>query len=1029
MSRSRWSRQHSLKIDKRNIEDIQERIRELAASYTPEWRFDEKDPDIGSTLGILFSKQMMENVGRYNQVLDKYHTEFVNMLGISLLPAKPASSVVLLELAQDTIPGVEVKRRTKLLSGREDERHVFETVSGIYVSGSQMKYAFMTDGEEGTIVPLLGHFEAAKLLDDFWIRQETEAEIGQDIEQQDLMEETILEMQQASNRLKPFVLFGTEVKGIEQNALLFFHESVFDVEDDNIYVKVIEQEKTNDLFAQIKEGRYHFSYYSKDGFVRVEECEFGKDGQSIILKKTKENQKVVVGDVAYSVLMLDTNQPVTESQRVERILFSSSGKMCPIEFAGNGVTDFDVQEFDPFGNTISLFQECHIGHDAYFAKKGAHVKLQFEVSYLEHEISLTKQQEDEQLKIIKKKPRTFWTDTQADAYVEEISLEYFNGIGWKKLPSRHEYRGMFSVEKKGHYEISFDCPKDWQATSVGAYEGRTIRLQILKSDNCYMRPCIHHYPHIVNPQVSYSYEGNYVDPQRVMSVAGTSRIDVTGRVQEGKGYTAFAKNKYGEDALYLGFHKKFEAGPISLLFQLEEGIRCEGLDLKFAYSTAQGFKQMKVVDHTAKMSRTGVVMFVPPANMVPTMVEGKQAYWIKISRSRQQREKEVLPRILGIYPNAVEVQNVETRPEQEFYLEEAAPNMLFDLGISDILDIDLWVNEMGQHTVDEMRRMLREKPECVRAEYGPLGEITALYVKWEEAEQLYGETPERIYGLDRMNRQLFFGDGIHAQIPRVLDDVAFRVTIRCCAGTAGNVEAGQITESLGNLLYINGIFNPIKAFGGSNMESLDNALERGANILGSRNRLVSLLDYEREILAHSDNIDKVKGITGLSVTGEMDEESVAFALLLKDFAAGSYSFHYEAGNLKQYLLQNCEITVAPEHLHIVEPIFVTVSVDVWLQLHNKEEHFEVQNLLSKTMEEYLNPVATQFYEGWEIGVLPQKSQIMMKLTALAGKAVIKKVFISAKYTDHMGTHEKELSEVECTPYMVCRSGVHEIHQM
>ena len=63
-----------MKIDKRTATDIENRIAELAASYVPEWNFDRENPDIGSTLAILFAGQMKDNIDRFNQVLDIYHT-------------------------------------------------------------------------------------------------------------------------------------------------------------------------------------------------------------------------------------------------------------------------------------------------------------------------------------------------------------------------------------------------------------------------------------------------------------------------------------------------------------------------------------------------------------------------------------------------------------------------------------------------------------------------------------------------------------------------------------------------------------------------------------------------------------------------------------------------------------------------------------------------------------------------------------------------------------------------------------------
>ncbi|MBQ2830884.1 MAG: hypothetical protein IJF15_07730, partial [Oscillospiraceae bacterium] len=87
-----------LTLDPRTQTDLCRRVEELAASYTPEWRFDRDDPDIGSTLALIYASQMAENIRRMNQLPEKYHTEFVNMLGLTLKPAYPASGTVVVEL-------------------------------------------------------------------------------------------------------------------------------------------------------------------------------------------------------------------------------------------------------------------------------------------------------------------------------------------------------------------------------------------------------------------------------------------------------------------------------------------------------------------------------------------------------------------------------------------------------------------------------------------------------------------------------------------------------------------------------------------------------------------------------------------------------------------------------------------------------------------------------------------------------------------------------------------------------------------
>lgn len=1011
MNQKNWN---ELKIDKRSREDIEDRIEELASSYVPEWHFDRENPDIGSVIAKIFAAQMAGNIKRYNQVLERYHTEFVNMLGISLLPPKPATATVVMDLVRDTIPGATVYKGTKLLAETEQEggQIIFETAHNLYVTNSVLEAVFMTIESDGKIIPLKGRFEPAWITDGTVMAEEEEEAFDGEEE----------------NGLTPFRLFGSELNGIQKNALLLYHSIVLDVENNNIYMKLQGNSK---LIKKIEEKRYRFYYLAEEGLIPVEKVQVLSDGETVILRKEKKNLKTELEGKQYSLLALVAEEPVEENLSVSRIAMSSSGDRAFADFAGSGATDFDVQSFDPFGDTLSLYQECYLGHDEYFSKAGSTVCLEFELSYREHRILNTVQGEDTKLKIIKKKPKVIWTDMPADTRAEEISLEYFNGIGWKKLKTFQETGDMFARDREGTYEISFVCPYDWQETGVGAYQGRCIRMQVLKADNCYMRPCIHHYPHIKNLKVSFSYESHYMDAERLISIVGTGRQELTKAVKEGSPFVAFSRGMYTTDALYLGFSRKMESGPVSILFRMEEGSRFEGTKCRFEYSTAKGFKQMKVLDYTMDMSRSGTVMFMPQADMHAITLEGRKEYWIRISPvdARRIPREGALPVIKGITPNAVQAANIETRAEEDFYLDESLPDMSVSLGVPYILDIDLWVNEKGKYSGRQMIQLAKEHPDTVRAEYDILGEISSFYVKWQETDRLDDPPSKQCYMLDRMNSRLIFGDGISGEIPRVLDDVAFKVTIRCCNGKEGNVAPGRINDSLENIMFVDSIANPVKAYGGSNIEDLDSALQRGANILSARRRLVSMEDYIREIKSFSDTIDKVRCVVGRTIHGEKNDNAVTFVILLKDFAEGSYSFHSVSGKLKKHLMESCELTIAPGDFHIAEPIFVEVSVDIWAEVLQMDDSFEVQNLLQESLERYLNPISSGYGDGWEIGTMPKKAQLMMRLNVLKSKAVIKKMAAVVKYTDQQGTHEMDLEDMEESPFVICKSGRHRVNIM
>lgn len=996
-------------LDKRELADIHETINKLAKTYTPEWNFEKNNPDLGSVIGIIFAAQMEDNLRKYNQVMDNYRVEFVNMLGISLLPARPACVTVIMELVENSIPGIPVKKGTKLLAAREGEEEnqiVFETIQEVYITHSKLQDIFTVSGESGKIIPILGNFKKLPLIEGMEIEEETQIEQAGG---------------EGGNVFPAFSLFDDTAEGIDQNAIVIYHERLFDVEMENIFLRFA---GNGELLRKVEEGKFILSYYCENGVVPVEK--WWVEGNTLRIQKEKPCKKVVFLEKEYSVLALQALESVEHVLELEDIVISSEGKYQLPGFIHTGTTDLEEEKFAPFGDSLSLFAECYIGHDTYFSQKGAKVTVDFEVSFEIHEMGMSMQQEKEELKVIKRKPRIVSYDVCPDTFPEEISIAYFNGTGWKRLETMGEYRYLFAKGLAGRCHMEFEAPGDWEESSIGGYHERCIKIQLLRADNCYMQPCNHHYPVISNMQIAYTYKGQYERPHRLERICGSNKMDLTSQLVKGEGFTAFAKSEYDRNALYLGLHKKLEEGPVSILFQIEKESNFKGMRISFEYSSQQGFKQMKVLDHTENMSTSGTVLFMPPSDMAALEIEGKKRYWIKIVEVKRGRGSCSL--IKDIKLNALEAYNIETLEEEDFYLDEVKPFMEFKLRATNILDADVWVNETDKVSPRQMKTMLEEMPGEIRAEYNFKGELENFFVRWKEIDSFdTAEKEGRSYILDRMNNSILFGDGVSTMIPNNLREVAFMVQVRCCDGQYANVDTDTIQETFGNLMFVNRIYNPIPAYGGSNMENVENALRRGANILSARRRLVSEADYIREIKAFSDNIDKVDCIVGFDLDGRKKDTKIRCVILMKDFRSGSYSFCKLQDRIKDHIKSCCELVIKEDDLYIVEPVFVEISVELWVEVMKMEEGFELQNRFQKELDAYFEPIGEGGKHGWDIGVLPGNSQILMKLNALKGTVIIRKTVITASYKDEAGVHEKELVCLKHNPFYVCTGGKHKVH--
>lgn len=985
-------------IDKRKREDILNQIARFAASYVPEWQFDETNPDIGSVLALLYADEMEENIRRYNTLLERDYIELMNMLGISLKPAFPARGIVLLALSGNTIPGFKLKKGIKLLGGEEGEENlVFETAHSIYVTESKLKSAFMVSGKNGKVIPLLGEFP--------------EIEYGK----KPIVSESICAY--------PFPLFDFRKEGYGKYGLVLYHPYLFDVTENDI---LIQFRNAPQLAQEIMEGRYCLSYYGEEGFQPFDALSLVSE-ECIAVRKAGNCTKVEENGEACSMLLLEPKEIPKESVAVSDLRFSSSGEQRRPDFIWNGTTELDAERLLPFGETIGLYSELYIGHDEYFSKQQAEITLSFRLDFETHLVSIPRQQQEAELKVIKKKPKKDVLGAPAEIFADEITVEYYNGIGWRRLVTKEPVKQLFGLDKPGLCEIHFSAPKDWKEAETGGCAGRSIRIQIVRADNCYYQPALHHYPVMRDLKISYTYGNHFERPMKLVSYQGSSRKDLTSALAENSVTPIFSISSYQETALYLGFDKKMEDGPVGLFVQAEEMEGYAKGKLVFSYSTREGFSRLKLLDHTDGLSHTGLILFIPPTDMAKRTLEGQEAYWIKITDEKHYFEEEPMQRpvILDIQTNAVEVDNIDTMTEDAYYIDVFGPNMQFALNAQNILSLEVWVNEMGLFSETEMRRMLMEERERTKAEFSFLGEIEEFYVKWEEVDNFdCSVSGDRHYIVDRMNGRLIFGDGVHVQIPRNTKGVAFKVIMSRCDGELANIEAGKIGTSLGGLMFVEKITNPIQTFGGMNMETVEEALRRGTTVLNSRNRLVSAQDYEREALNFSRQIAQAKVIVGRKKSGNTVPGAISLVLLMQDYAEGEHSFLRMRKRLQKHLMEKCELSVGEGGLEIVQPIFVEVSVEAWVWIIHADDSFEVQQDLCRVLEEYLNPLKNS---GWEIGRMVKAAQIELRLHMEKGKALLKRLMITAKYTDERGCHEEDLEKLAGNPYVLVVSGNHKIH--
>jgi len=138
-------------LDDRRYDDIVAEIRTRIPRYTPEWRpqwSDLNDSDPGVILAQTFAWLADMLLYRMDQVPELQYLKFLQLVGIELLPAQPASTEITLAVAAGvTTPTVLVPPRTQASAASDDGTPiVFETDSALTALTAELRAVQAYDG-------------------------------------------------------------------------------------------------------------------------------------------------------------------------------------------------------------------------------------------------------------------------------------------------------------------------------------------------------------------------------------------------------------------------------------------------------------------------------------------------------------------------------------------------------------------------------------------------------------------------------------------------------------------------------------------------------------------------------------------------------------------------------------------------------------------------------------------------------------------------------------------------------------------
>lgn len=445
------------------------------------------------------------------------------------------------------------------------------------------------------------------------------------------------------------------------------------------------------------------------------------------------------------------------------------------------------------------------------------------------------------------------------------------------------------------------------------------------------------------------------------------------------------------DTFYLGFDdsRDLSGHILRLTFECEQtqavGVRREDPPLVWEVSLGGGeWREVRPSTRSGERNTTGglnnpqgsLVLYLP-LSMKPDEVNGRLAYWVRcrfeVRREEQGRYSES-PRILQVTAHTLgattEATHAVVQYGEEIGHSNGDPGQTFELRHAPILAL--------------------QPGETIEIEEKRDGEV--VYVPWQVVVDFSKSSHyDRHFALDTATGLVRFGPAVrqrdgsvfqYGRVPEAGRRIRFN-QYRYGGGVVGNVPAGKLQVLRSAIPYIDRVTNLIRASGGRDQESLEEAKLRVPQELRAQQRAVTADDYENLAKGASRAIARVKALApGM---GNRAPAPGAIELLIVPAVAGPL----QTGDLTRLALDEALQLTMLNHIDryrllttkviVREPAYVGVRANTEIVINEYSQPEQVRQRVQKKLQQFLSPlpltednddlaqIIGSAWDGWPFG--------------------------------------------------------------
>jgi hypothetical protein len=263
------------------------------------------------------------------------------------------------------------------------------------------------------------------------------------------------------------------------------------------------------------------------------------------------------------------------------------------------------------------------------------------------------------------------------------------------------------------------------------------------------------------------------------------------------------------------------------------------------YWNGTDWQRLPAEDETTNLTRSGLLRFISPANARERYLFGRKGLWIRASL--ESGGYAAPPRLGSIALNTVWASHGVTFRDHILGSSNGDPDQRFQFAKTPILAGQ--IIEVREPTppgdADQQRIAADEGPDAVRTVTDAAGNVIEVWVRWHAVSAMSLSTPaDRHYVVDHVTGTITFGDSVHGRIPPAGKDSIMVRIYRAGGGAKGQCALRTLTELKTTIPLVDQVFNLEASHGGADAEAIANVAISGPLRIKSRNRAVTVEDYE-----------------------------------------------------------------------------------------------------------------------------------------------------------------------------------------